>query len=110
MQRSSVPALRGMATPGPFLPNFDELVGFTAREIPRHDPLLLLPGEDPFYFATGRTPQFPVTLFDPATDPYPASDLLAEALPPECPMGDRQARLADRREPHARSRADHAPG
>ena len=77
-QRSSVPALRGMATPGPFLANFDELVQYAAREIPLTDALLLLPGEDPFYFATGRTPQFPVTLFDPATDPYSASQLLAE--------------------------------
>ena len=79
LQRSSLPALRGMATPGPFLPNFDELVQFAAREIPPSDTLILLPGEDPFYFATGRTPRFAVTLFDPATDPYSASQLLAEA-------------------------------
>ena len=52
---------------------------FTAREIPPSDALLLLPGEDPFYFATGRTPQFPVTLFDPTTDPYSAAEMLAEA-------------------------------
>jgi hypothetical protein len=68
-----------MADRGPYLSNFDELVEFTAREIPRVDALLLLPGEDPFYYATGRTPQFPVTLFDPTTDPYSAPELLAEA-------------------------------
>ena len=45
----------------------------------RADALLLLPGEDPFYYATGRIPQFPVTLFDPTTDPYSAPELLAEA-------------------------------
>jgi hypothetical protein len=79
IEHSSVPALRGMADRGPYLANFDELVEFTAREIPHADALLLLPGEDPFYYATGRIPQFPVTLFDPTTDPYSAPELLAEA-------------------------------
>jgi hypothetical protein len=77
--RPSTPALRGMATAGPYLANFDELVEFTAREIPPNDHLLLLPGEDPFFYATGRNPDFPVTLFDPATDPYSATGLLEEA-------------------------------
>jgi hypothetical protein len=78
-QHSSVPALRGMADRGPYLSNLDELVEFAAREIPPGDALLLLPGEDPFYYATGRTPQFPVTLFDPTTDPYSVPELLADA-------------------------------
>jgi hypothetical protein len=79
VERSSVPALGGMATPGLFLSNFDELVTFTEREIPLQDGVLPLPGEDPFYYATGRTPSFPVTLFDPATDPYSAAGLMEEA-------------------------------
>jgi hypothetical protein len=79
IQHSSSPALRGMADRGPYLPNLDELVEFTEREIPPQDALLVLPGEDPFYYATGLTPQFPVTLFDPTTDPYSASELVAEA-------------------------------
>jgi hypothetical protein len=79
LEHSSVPALRGIADRGPYLANFDELVGFTEREIPRTDALLVLPGEDPFYYATGRIPRFPVTLFDPTTDPYSAPELLAES-------------------------------
>jgi hypothetical protein len=79
IEHSSVPALSGMADRGPYLANLDELVEFAAREIPHDDALLLLPGEDPFYYATGRIPQFPVTLFDPTTDPYSAPELLAEA-------------------------------
>ncbi len=79
VERSSLPALRGMGTPGPFVSNFDELVSFTTREIPLQEGVLPLPGEDPFYFATGRTPSFPVTLFDPATDPYSAYGLMDEA-------------------------------
>ncbi len=79
LEHSSVPALRGVSDRGPYLANFDELVDFTEREIPRADPLLVLPGEDPLYYATGRIPRFPVTLFDPTTDPYEAPELLAEA-------------------------------
>jgi hypothetical protein len=79
IEHSSAPGLRGMADRGPYLANFDELLEFTTREIPQDDALLLLPGEDPFYYATGRIPQFPVTLFDPTTDPYPAPELIAEA-------------------------------
>ena len=62
--------LAGLATPGPYLPEFDELLQYASAHIPAGDGLILLPGEDPFYFATGRVPQFPVLLFDPATDPY----------------------------------------
>jgi CDP-diglyceride synthetase len=67
---SAFPALAGLSTSGPYLPEFDELLRYAAAEIPFNDGLILLPGEDPFYFATGRVPQFPVLLFDPATDPY----------------------------------------
>lgn len=79
LQQAQTPALHSLATPGPYLPNLDELIAFTDREIPRGDALVLFPGEDPFYYATGRVPQFPVTLFDPATDPYSPAQLLAEA-------------------------------
>jgi hypothetical protein len=75
-QHSAFPQLAGMATPGPYLPNFDQLLQFAAANIPASDGLILLPGEDPFYFATGRTPQFPVLLFDPATDPYSPAQLV----------------------------------
>jgi hypothetical protein len=68
--RSDFPELAGMATPGPWLPEFDELLRYAAAKIPPHDGIVLIPGEDPFYFATGRVPRFPVLLFDPATNPY----------------------------------------
>jgi hypothetical protein len=76
---SAVPALRGMAVSGAYLPEFEELLRFATREIPWSDGLILIPGEDPFYFATGRTPQFPVLLFDKATDPYSPAQLVEEA-------------------------------
>jgi hypothetical protein len=77
--RSAVPALKGMAVPGPYLPEFEELLNFADKEIPLSDGIIILPGEDPFYFATGRVPQFPVLLFDNATDPYSPAQLVAEA-------------------------------
>jgi hypothetical protein len=76
---STLPELHGLTTPGPWIPAFEELVRFTQAEIPAKDGILLLPGEDPFYFATGRTPQFPVLLFDPATDPYTPQQTLEQA-------------------------------
>jgi hypothetical protein len=76
---SAFPQLAGIATPGPYLPNFDELLRYASGHIPSQDGLILLPGEDPFYFVTGRTPQFPVLLFDPATDPYSPAQLVNEA-------------------------------
>jgi hypothetical protein len=78
LARSTAPALRGMATRGPYLPAFDQLLRFAATEVPRDDALLLLPGENPFYFATGRTPRFPVLLFDNTCDPYSPAELAAQ--------------------------------
>ena len=76
LEHSSFPQLAGLAIPGPYIANFDELLRYAATNIPVSDGLLLLPGEDPFYFVTGRTPQFPVLLFDPATDPYSPAQLV----------------------------------
>jgi hypothetical protein len=68
-----------MAVSGPYLPEFEELLHFADNEIPLTDGLILVPGEDPFYFATGRVPQFPVLLFDKATDPFSPAQLVEEA-------------------------------
>jgi hypothetical protein len=77
--KATLPALRGMADRGSYLAEFEELVRFADKEIPAGDGILILPGEDPFYFATGRSPRFPVLLFDPTTDPYSAAGVLDEA-------------------------------
>ncbi len=70
VEHSTFPQLAGLATPGPFVPEFDELLRFAQANIPFDDGLILIPGEEPFYFATGRVPRFPVTLIDLTTDPY----------------------------------------
>ncbi len=79
VEHSAFPELAGMATPGPYLPEFDELLRYAAANIPQNDGLILIPGEDPFYFATGRVPRFPVLLFDPTTDPYSPAETAALA-------------------------------
>jgi hypothetical protein len=79
VQHSSFPQLAGMATPGPYLSQFDELLRYAQANIPQDDGLILIPGEDPFYFATGRVPGFPVLLFDPTTDPYSPAEAAALA-------------------------------
>jgi hypothetical protein len=79
VEHSAFPALAGMATPGPYLTEFDELLRYAAANIPEDDGLILVPGEDPFYFATGRVPRFPVLLFDPTTDPYSPAETAALA-------------------------------
>jgi hypothetical protein len=75
VSHSKQPALRGFSTPGPWLPQFDELVDYTEKNIPRQDGILYLPGDDLFYFTTGRVPQLPITLFDSTVDPYSPQEI-----------------------------------
>jgi hypothetical protein len=79
LARATLPELRGLATPGPWLPAFEELIRTTNAEIPSDDAILLIPGDTPFYFATGRTPRFPVLLFDAATNPYTPTQIFAQS-------------------------------
>jgi hypothetical protein len=76
LRRSTLPQLRGLSVRGDWIPSFEELVRYTDREIPRAEGILLLPGEDPFYYATGRRPQFPVLLFDHTVNPYSPQEIL----------------------------------
>ncbi|HVJ05656.1 MAG TPA: hypothetical protein VM578_08280 [Candidatus Saccharimonadales bacterium] len=76
LSRSTLPALRGLAMRGNWLPDFEELVAYSEREIPRGDAILMVPGEDLFYFTTGRTPRFPVIMMDNTVNPYSAAQLI----------------------------------
>jgi hypothetical protein len=74
---SAFPELAGLATPGPYLLEIDELLRYAQANIPFDDGIVLLPGEEPFYFATGRAPRFPVPFFDPTIDPYTPAEIAA---------------------------------
>lgn len=76
LARSTIPALKGMATRGSWLTDFDELVAYADKEIPREDGILCLPGEDLFYYSTGRRPQFPVLMFDHTINPYSPQEIV----------------------------------
>jgi hypothetical protein len=76
LSHSTLPALRGLSMRGDWLPQFEELVHFADRAIPRNEGILMIPGEDLFYYATGRAPQFPVLMFDHTVNPYSPQEIL----------------------------------
>jgi hypothetical protein len=75
MNRSTLPQLKGLSARGQWLPDFEELVRYSETNIPRDDGLVLIPGEDLFYYTTGRRPRFPVLLFDHTTNPYSPEEI-----------------------------------
>ena len=74
--RSTLPALDGLSVHGQWIPQFEELVRFSEREIPSGQGLLMIPGEDLFYYTTGRHPRFPVLLFDHTLNPYSPEEIV----------------------------------
>ena len=60
---------------GPYLPEIDELLRYAQTNIPWNDGIVLIPGEEPFYFASGRAKRFPVAFFDPTIDPYSPAEI-----------------------------------
>ncbi len=75
MAHSTLPQLKGLSMRGSYIPDFEELVKYTDANIPRDDGILLLPGEDLFYYTTGRHPHFSVLLFDVTNNPYNADEI-----------------------------------
>jgi len=65
----------GLTANGEWLPDFEQLVAWLDRNVPRDDVILFLPGEDPLYFVTGRRPRFPVLMFDRTINPYDAATI-----------------------------------
>ena len=76
LRHATLPALSGLSMRGPWISDFEELVRFSDREIPRGEGLLMIPGEDLFYYTTGRRPQFPVLMFDHTVNPYSPEQIL----------------------------------
>jgi hypothetical protein len=79
LHRSTLPPLAGLSMRGPWIPQFEELVAFADREIPRDAGILMIPGEDLFYYATGRHPRFPVLMFDHTVNPYSPEEIVSLA-------------------------------
>jgi hypothetical protein len=75
MVRSTLPELAGLSVRGPWIPEFERLVRFARQEIPVEDGLLLIPGEDLFYYTSGRRPRFPVLMFDHTVNPLSPEEI-----------------------------------
>ena len=75
MHHSTLPQLAGLSMRGDWIADFEELVKYTDENIQRDDGILYLPGEDLFYYTTGRHPHFPVLLFDVTNNPYPLDEI-----------------------------------
>lgn len=80
MFHSALPQLAGLSMRGDWIPDFEELVKYTDENIPREDGVLNLPGEDLFYYTTGRHPHFPVLLFDVTNNPYDVAEIQARVI------------------------------
>ncbi len=78
MAHSTLPQLNGLSMRGSYIPDFEELVEYTNREIPSDDGILILPGEDLFNYTTGRHPHFPVILFDVTNNPLSPEAILEQ--------------------------------
>lgn len=76
VEHASHPRLSGLAAPGTHLSNFERLLHRTADLIPAEAPVLVMPGEDPFYFASGRVPPLPAVLYDDTAAPYDRGELV----------------------------------
>jgi uncharacterized membrane protein len=76
LTHSKLPALKGLSMRGSWITDFEELVEYTEKEIPRDDGILCLPGEDLFYYTTGRRPRFPVLMFDHTVNPYSPQEIV----------------------------------
>ena len=75
MHHGTIPRLAGLSMRGDYLPDFEELVRYVNEKIPPEDKILELPGEDLFYYTTGRRPAMPVLLFDVTNNPYTAEQI-----------------------------------
>lgn len=64
IHHSTTPSLKGLAATGDYIPNLDNLLVFIGNEIPQDEEIILIPPEDPLYFATGRIPHFPLEMSD----------------------------------------------
>jgi hypothetical protein len=71
--------LCGFTAHGPYLDNFTELLDFVADHIPKAEPVVCIPHEDPFYAVTGRRSPLPMFIFDRTANPFPPERVLEEA-------------------------------
>ena len=75
LARARTSDVRRLSAAGPFLPRFERLVEYVREEISPKDLIHVIPGEDPFYLATGRRPPLPVFQMIQVVFPYEPADI-----------------------------------
>ncbi len=70
IHRSTSKALRGLSAQGRHVPDLDRTLAWIETNIPKGEPMVAYPGEDPIYFALERHPPLPLVLFDYTNNPY----------------------------------------
>jgi len=75
VMRSAFPSLTGLSARGPYLPDLDAILFWIRDNIPADEPFVLLPGEDPAYYALGRRPPLPSVYFYDVATPYSPAEI-----------------------------------
>jgi len=69
-----------IATNGPWLPQMEELLTFTEANIPKNEKVAFFPGEDPFFFLSGRISYQRCTQFNATGCSQTPENILSELL------------------------------
>ena len=75
VMRSAFPSLIGLSARGPYLADLDAILFWIRENIPADEPFVLLPGEDPAYYALGRRPPLPSVYFYDVATPYSPAEI-----------------------------------
>lgn len=78
---SSFPSLAGLSARGPYVADLDGILEWIGANVPADEPIAVIPGEDPIFYALARRPALSSVLFifnDVAT-PYSAAEIAREA-------------------------------
>lgn len=71
---SAFPSLVGLSARGPYVPELDALLVWVRDNISPDDPMAVLPGEDPLFYALERKPRLPAVYFFNVASPYGPAD------------------------------------
>ncbi|HYR93817.1 MAG TPA: glycosyltransferase family 39 protein [Methylomirabilota bacterium] len=72
---STYPSLAGLSARGPYIHDLDQMLFWVRDNVPAGDGLVLLPGEDPVYFALERKPGLPSVYFYDIATPYTPAEV-----------------------------------
>ena len=98
--RSTLPELARMATPGPYLPEFDELARFASAHIPQQDGLILL-RRRPLLLCHRPYAPVPGSPLRSGNRPLLARRSARSGARPQHPLAHRQEPSPDQTGPHA---------